>query len=136
MTYDDYSPENLAKSVALTQAALGGVKDLFDSIVVRGVSGLIVGSPVALALGKPVVIVRKPGVSSHAHTLVSNAWHVGGRYVIVDDFVSMGNTMRAIQDAIDEKLRDADMPAASFAGLYQYAFGSWYESMSPETLAP
>lgn len=132
MSYNDYSPENLSGFIDLTRKALEAVEGCFDSIVVRGVSGIIVGSPVAHMMGKPIVIVRKPGVSSHAHSLISNLRHVGKRYVIVDDFVSLGRTMTVIQDAIRVESAGLRYPEApEYAGLYQYAFGSWYQNDPP-----
>jgi adenine/guanine phosphoribosyltransferase-like PRPP-binding protein len=71
---------------------LKGTRRKFDSIVVRGVSGLLVGPPVALALGKHLMIVRKPDEQSHDHTPVINAKCGALRAVFLDDFRCTGTT--------------------------------------------
>ena len=84
----------------------------FDSIVVRGASGIIVGSPLALRLRKPLVVVRKPHEMdvqvSHAHRAVEGDRDLGRRYLWVDDFVSSGATREAVHQTI---VRYADTSA-------------------------
>src|ERR1039458_1948602 len=67
----------------------------WDSIVVRGVSGIVVGAPVALALDKPLVIVRKPDEPHHAcdHKMIVNYLAMGQRCLFLDDFVDSGRTL-------------------------------------------
>lgn len=73
-------------------------KDQFDSIVVRGMSGVIVGSPVALRLKKPLVVVRKWGEKSHAQSegsgQIINAQNIGDRWLFLDDFTLTGTTLK------------------------------------------
>jgi orotate phosphoribosyltransferase len=91
---------DLPSEVEKTVENLRNHVDEFDSIVVTGVSGLVVGSPVALALGKSLVIVRKMTEDCHDGNQVVNAANIGERALFLDDFVSEGNTRRKVQDAI------------------------------------
>lgn len=70
----------------------------FDCIAFRGMSGALLAAPVASALGKNLILVRK---DEKRHSM----YRVEGvrsktRYIIVDDFVSTGDTVRAIIEAI------------------------------------
>ena len=71
----------------------------FDSVVVTGVSGLVVGAPVALRLRKPLVIIRKKGDDSHSGKH-ENIKHIGKRALFLDDFVSGGHTELRVRDAV------------------------------------
>lgn len=134
--YDEYSGTSLRRYVEVTVEALRDLDGGFDSIVVRGVSGLIVGAPVALLVGKPIVVVRKEGVQSHTSTLVSNFGEIGHSYVVVDDFVCVGGTLRAIKDAVaemctgDRWYSKPNRVSPTYRGLYQYTDESWYSGSS------
>jgi len=100
MSYDNYGPGNLAGFVEHALDALTPHASEFDSIAVRGVSGVIVGAPVAVLLGKPLIIVRKDDELSHAHNnahRVSNGRFAGRRYLILDDFTITGATIQEIE---------------------------------------
>lgn len=80
--------------------------DEFDSIAVIGMSGVLVGAPVALRLRKPLVVIRKETDDSHAqrfhgegraHINIDNA---GSRAVFLDDFIVSGNSRRRVKDAL------------------------------------
>ena len=73
----------------------------FDAIAVRGNSGVIVGSVVAYLLKKPLIVVRKPkGLEdSHASFHVESLIETGS-YLIFDDQVAGGSTVRTIQKDI------------------------------------
>lgn len=101
MIYDSGSHlDNLAEKVDAAVYFLQPRKRYFDSIVVRGQSGVIVGSPVALRLRVPLVVVRKPGVSSHSSYHVINLQNVGDRWLFLDDFISSGATLLACKNEL------------------------------------
>ena len=87
-----HNPTVFADLVRCAVRRLKTVK--FDTIVFRGFSGAIVGPVVALRLRKPWALVRKPGDSSHSDRYVEG--DVSGDYVIIDDFVSTGDTVKHI----------------------------------------
>jgi adenine/guanine phosphoribosyltransferase-like PRPP-binding protein len=57
--YDALTPESLRERVDWAKLVLA--KYDYDAIAVRGVSGLVYGTALAYALGKNLVVVRKPG---------------------------------------------------------------------------
>ena len=101
-TFDD-----LAEAVLDTVRALEPVLHTFDVIAVQGTSGMSVGFPVALKLGKPICVVRKPGEDNHCGSEVitglgSNAKGLTGKSVLfVDDFVSLGGTRTRVREAVE-----------------------------------
>ena len=82
---------------------LGVIEDLlleaedFKVIAVRGVSGLLFGSILAYRMNKGLVVVRKPGESTHSGMVVEGCFpDVGEGWVIVDDLVATGGTVAEI----------------------------------------
>lgn len=92
---------DLEDAVIETTRVLEKHLDKFDSIVVQGVSGMAVGFPVALRLGKPILVARKTDEQSHScgGELV-NAGQAGKRVLFLDDFVSGGATKRRCAEAV------------------------------------
>lgn len=109
-------PDNLRESIKLAVRALELWKDDFDAVAFRGMSGALIGPPVALAMNKTMIMVRKPDEDSHAiidRVLVEG--DAGARsYIILDDFVSSGKTAYAIKESIKQFAPDAE-----FLGLLQ-----------------
>ena len=93
---------------------LGPHKSKFDFICVTGMSGALVGAPVAIRLGIPLVVVRKPGDLSHSSRLMINGGAAHGKYLFLDDFISIGMTFRRIHRFM------ADLKSAEYAGSYLY----------------
>ena len=72
-------------------------KDQFDAIAFRGISGALVAPALAQAMSKDIIAVRK-NESHHGDGRVEGVTHP--RYIIVDDFVESGATLRAIKRQI------------------------------------
>jgi hypothetical protein len=112
---------DLAETVKMAVEALRACVDHFDSIVVTGVSGIVVGAPVALALGKPLVVVRKDedtdnhGSWKGREGRVLGLRDLGTRACFIDDLVSSGSTRAKVQKAI--------APEASVDLQYTYERG-------------
>jgi adenine/guanine phosphoribosyltransferase-like PRPP-binding protein len=75
-----------------------------DAIAFRGMSGCLFAAPLSARMRKPMIMVRKKCVScgreqSHTTQLVEGDRNAK-TYVIVDDFIASGKTVRAIQEAI------------------------------------
>jgi len=89
----------------------------FDYLAVRGCSGLIMGGLLSHLLDKEVIIVRKEGEQSHAFSPVSVPSNLreNGKYIILDDFVASGNTLKEIVKVVSDRF-----PAMKLAGLYCY----------------
>jgi adenine/guanine phosphoribosyltransferase-like PRPP-binding protein len=70
----------------------------FDAIACRGVSGLLIAPIVAMRLNKTIIVVRK-GEQTHSMQAVEGD-HGAKRYLILDDFIDGGDTVRAIVQSI------------------------------------
>lgn len=80
----------------------------FDAIVVRGVSGLLIGAIVAHILDKPILVVRKPWEIKdgrcHSCYLVESAYDKGAefKWIFFDDCIGQGATQRSVREAMTE----------------------------------
>ena len=83
-------------SVELVAQRLKGIQ--YDTIVGCGVSGTILLFPLQARLGKHVAVIRKPNDGTHSMQNIEGT--IGSRYVIVDDQVSSGATVRYIKEQI------------------------------------
>lgn len=73
------------------------------SVVATGLSGVTVAYALYLTRGVPVTFVRKPDESTHGLPL--EGWQIAPYYVILDDFVATGYTVRRIDDQLCENHR-------------------------------
>lgn len=99
-----YHLDDLATTVAIATDNLLAHLSEFDFIVVTGVSGTIVGAPVAIALCVPLVVIRKKDDTSHDSQDVVNYGQAIGRYLFLDDFVSAGTTLNYVRDRLAQRL--------------------------------
>jgi hypothetical protein len=117
--------DDLAAMVRRSCAALRPHLLRFDFIAVSGMSGALVGAPVSVRLHRPLVVVRKPGDTSHAGIDLVGEGNAKGRYVLLDDFISFGHTYTRIRTRME---RSSDVgPVCRYAGVYLYSDGllSW-----------
>jgi orotate phosphoribosyltransferase len=69
----------------------------FDAVAFMGMSGSLLAPPVARQLKLRMIAVRPVGNSSHTHSVhVVEAPDGCDRYVILDDFIETGETVRRI----------------------------------------
>lgn len=69
----------------------------FDAIAVTGLSGSLVGVELATILDKNIMIVRKSNNDSHGKLVESTQpFRDGVRYIIVDDFICGGSTVKRL----------------------------------------
>jgi adenine/guanine phosphoribosyltransferase-like PRPP-binding protein len=81
---------------------LCALRDLrFDAVAFRGMSGALIGPPVAVRMNKSMIMVRKDNDRSHSSHLVEGDRSVK-RYIILDDFQSTGTTGAVIVRAVKE----------------------------------
>lgn len=71
-----------------------------DAIACRGSSGMAVAFPLSAMLGIPVVNIRKEKEDSHGKPVEGPDGVIVKRYVIVDDLIASGGTVRAIMDGL------------------------------------
>jgi adenine/guanine phosphoribosyltransferase-like PRPP-binding protein len=115
----------------IVKAATRALKDVeFDTIVFRGMSGALIAPIVAHKMGKEIVMLRKKDEQTHSIFGYEGYLDVQ-RYVIIDDFVSTGETVAKI--IMDMRRRGA----AKFVGLYVYFSNlekaGWYPAVTPCT---
>jgi orotate phosphoribosyltransferase len=89
----------------------------FDSLACRGVSGIVITPLVSVILGKPFTIVRKEKEQRHSPSLVEGYIQADQRYVILDDFMSSGETVRRIISALSKSYLGA---TPECAGIVEY----------------
>lgn len=98
-----YQLDDLAQTVTRTTEVLRAVRGEFDAIVVTGMSGTLVGSPVALRLRKPLVVIRKDNDDSHhgkGRIINRDKLHNRKRALFLDDFVSNGDTKKKVVEKV------------------------------------
>lgn len=91
----------------------------FDAIAFRGMSGCLLAAPLAYLTGKTLIMVRKP---EQSHTsLIVEGDKAAKTYVIVDDFISSGQTVKIIVQEVT-KFSDAKCIGTLTAGnVYRWA---------------
>lgn len=122
--YDSYLTRVFAQQGDIVKDAkrlLKGIK--FDTVVGRGVSGIIGATLVARAMRKNLLIVRKPGDSSHSDNKGDADGILGERWLFVDDIISTGDTLSATKKRVNLVSQQTANPT-EFAGAY--LFGTRY----------
>lgn len=74
----------------------------FDAIAFCGSSGASIAFSLTEKLEIPIIYVRKDGEKAHGNTVESNCSEPINKYLIVDDFVASGGTVRYIIETIDK----------------------------------
>lgn len=96
------------------------IKNDFDAIACCGTSGLIVVPQIAEILDKHILIIRKDcscGSRPYSTFIVEGV--PPRKYVIIDDLICSGTTIRYIMQQIKE-----ECPRAMCAGVYSYMLDS------------
>lgn len=125
-----------AKAVKWLQDKLKDVD--FDTIVVRGHSGVAMGSVIAHVMDKNLIIIRKPDEDAHSHEVAEYGDEVlRGRnrmkFIIIDDCVDSGETIKQIHEGF-KKAFPRRRPI--FKGLYLYQdFGMCADIMARGKIA-
>jgi adenine/guanine phosphoribosyltransferase-like PRPP-binding protein len=117
-------PKSLRERIRLAVRALTPWAEYFDAIAFSGMSGALIGPPVALRMGKEIIMVRKGATlpsgniskrSTNAHSSHIIEGDCAARsYIILDDFMDSGKTREHITARIAERMPDAD-----YLGLLQ-----------------
>jgi adenine/guanine phosphoribosyltransferase-like PRPP-binding protein len=107
---------SLAKAIATLKRHFK-LKDI-DTIAVRGVSGMVMGAQLALKLNKNLCVVRKKD-GSHSDNDVESGMAFQGNYIILDDLIDTGATIKAIL----KKIKENDAQAVRSNGWENKAVG-------------
>lgn len=90
----------------------------FNTIAVRGNSGMLLGIPLAIKMKKKLIIIRKSVKDSHSDDLVEG-WGSKQKILLVDDFIQTGATIKAMIRNIE-----AHCDCPDIKGIYYYAISS------------
>ena len=108
----------LQDPAALVRQAIIDLADVdFDTVVVTGLSGTLIGPRLADALGKYLLAVRKPNDDSHSWLPAEGT--LGDRWVFADDFLITGETYQRVQDAV----KRLDYPT-KHVGVWTYEYSA------------
>jgi adenine/guanine phosphoribosyltransferase-like PRPP-binding protein len=96
----------------------------FDAIACRGLSALLIAPIVAMRLGKSLIVVRKNGEKNHSNMKVEGD-HGARTYIILDDFIDSGDTVRAIGESIHKE--NKEMKCVGFIAYKRLSFKDAYD---------
>lgn len=96
----------------------------FDAIAVSGYSGSLIVAPIALALNKNIILVRKDDEVCYSKFQVEGP--MDGRYIILDDLICTGRTVSRIVRKIKQHLT----PYAECNGAYLWHDDFWCRKKS------
>lgn len=105
--------KNRNKIIIKAVCDLRKIQDQFDSIVCSGISGLLVAPQISELLNKYLVVIRKKNEKCYSEFPMEGVTPF--RYVIVDDLICSGSTIKHIKNTIYE-----DSPRARCVGAYFY----------------
>lgn len=89
-------------------------KTPFEAIAFSGVSGAAIAFPLSYLLNKPLLCVRKSTEDTHSADLIEGCDNAP-RYIIVDDFIASGETIRRIKKEIKNRTK------GELVGIYLFA---------------
>lgn len=116
----------LIDKIADQMAALKKKKS-FGAIAFRGTSGAALAYPLSAQLNIPIICVRKSNEQSHGLSVEGTQRNIR-KYVIIDDFMESGKTIKAILKAIDKKKDWTKDGKAECVGIVLYTVaqrGEW-----------
>jgi len=110
-----FDPDLFQRTVPKTIEAARRLKEEhnYDTIVFSGTSGDAMGFILGYSLHMPILCVRRGELShywGYRHTLLEGNFGVG-RYLIVDDFISGGDTVNRIIDTVSKENPNAECVA-------------------------
>ena len=108
-----FTPEKLKETVRLAKKKLRQIHKVnpFDTIVFTGISGAALGFTLSYETGFPVAVVRKSGESTHSSYRIEGNCGTD-RYLLLDDFIEGGHTIRRIIKRMEENLKTKPKCAA------------------------
>jgi adenine/guanine phosphoribosyltransferase-like PRPP-binding protein len=100
---DGLSGRFLARAVPEMAKELRRKRISFKAIAFRGVSGALFGPCLAAEMKRGLIVVRKSlGDEESTHSGHKVEGMICDKYIIVDDFISSGNTVSVIENKIKE----------------------------------
>ena len=93
-----------------------------DAVAVTGKSGLSLAFATLMLIDFPLIVVRKRGENSHGNPIEGTQSVNVRKYIILDDFVSLGTTIKTMVGSIDEMCDSAmaNVKPLRCVGVLQY----------------
>lgn len=91
-----------------------------DALAYTGSSGAAAAYVLGVALNLPVVYVRKEGEPSHGSKVESNATKSIKNYLIIDDFICSGTTVKNIVSGIANYAKETRVKEPTCVGVFLY----------------
>lgn len=110
---------NKAKALALVLPGLMERNEV-DAVVVTGKSGMSLAFATLMLIDFPLVVVRKRGENSHGNNIEGPRTINVRRYIVLDDFISSGATVRTIVQDINDLATALFETAPECVGVLQY----------------
>lgn len=108
-----------AKALALVLPGLMERNEV-DAVVVTGKSGMSLAFATLMLIDFPLVVVRKRGENSHGNNIEGTGTINVRRYIVLDDFISSGATVRTIVQDINDLATALSETAPECVGVLQY----------------
>lgn len=98
----------------------------FDALAFTGSSGAACAFIMSVALQIPIIYVRKEGETSHGMQVECNTGKPIHSYLIVDDFIGTGTTVKNIYNALEYQAIKCGEKPPKCVGIYLYETTSEY----------
>lgn len=96
-------PKTRAKHIRAAIKVLKPIAHTFDSVAFCGMSGALIAPEIAKKLNKELIMVRKSNKGHHSNYMVEG-YYRSNKYIIVDDFIDSGKTVKRMKKCIDQAL--------------------------------
>ena len=123
-----YTPESVRKYAKQAAEAIPRMmaETNADAIVVSGNSGISIGHAALMLIEFPLVLVRKHKDNSHGDSVEGPLNHELRKFLILDDFVCSGATVRNICDALYSRAIMYESSVPECVGVLEYTL-DWAE---------
>ena len=123
-----YTPESVRKYAKQAAEAIPRMmaETNADAIVVSGNSGISIGHAALMLIEFPLVLVRKHKDNSHGDSVEGPLNHELRKFLILDDFVSSGATVRNICDTLYSRAIMYESSVPECVGVLEYTL-DWAE---------
>jgi orotate phosphoribosyltransferase-like protein len=120
--WTDKSPKEFSRVIKQASTAFKKLRTTlqFDAIAFTGSSGAAIAFPLMVEHKIPIIYVRKPRESSHGGKIEYTSDIDISRYLIVDDFIDTGSTIKRVHADIAKWSKERQCLAPECVGVFLY----------------